>query len=51
MAMTRLDFGAEIPFVTHLDLALERFDGGESAIRYTPKPEHLNRLASPTAEP
>ena len=42
MTMTRLDFGAEIPFVTHLGFALERFEGGESAIRYTPKPEHLN---------
>ena len=40
--MTSLDFGAEIPFVTHLGFALERFEGGDSSIRYMPKPEHLN---------
>ena len=43
--MADLDFGAEIPFVTHLGFALERFEGGESAIRYTPRPEHLNSFA------
>ena len=43
--MAALDFGAEIPFVTHLGFVLERFDGGESAIRYSPKPEHLNSFA------
>ena len=38
-------FGADIPFVSHLGFALERFDGGESAIGYTPRPEHLNSFA------
>jgi uncharacterized protein (TIGR00369 family) len=40
-----MNFGAEIPFVTHLGFALEAFDGGESAIGYTPLPEHLNSFA------
>ena len=37
-----LDFGAPIPFVSHLGFVLEVFDGGESVIAYTPRPEHLN---------
>jgi uncharacterized protein (TIGR00369 family) len=37
-----LSFGTEIPFVTHLGFVLELFEGGESAIGYTPRPEHLN---------
>ena len=40
-----MNFGAEIPFVTHLGFALEAFDGGASAIGYTPLPEHLNSFA------
>ena len=40
-----MNFGAEIPFVTHLGFALEAFDGGESAIGYTPLPEHLNSFS------
>ena len=40
-----ISFGAEIPFVSHLGLELEKFDGGESMIGYTPKPEHLNSFA------
>ena len=40
-----MNFGAEIPFVTHLGFALEAFEGGESAIGYTPLPEHLNSFA------
>ena len=40
-----MNFGADIPFVTHLGFALEQFDGGESAIAYTPQPEHLNSFA------
>ena len=40
-----MNFGAEIPFVTHLGFELEVFDGGESAIGYTPLPEHLNSFA------
>ena len=33
-----IGFGVEIPFVTHLGFALEKFEGGESTIGYTPKP-------------
>ncbi|MGH8858591.1 MAG: PaaI family thioesterase [Polaromonas sp.] len=40
-----MNFGAEIPFVNHLGFALELFEGGESAIGYTPRPEHLNSFA------
>ena len=40
-----MSFGAEIPFVTLLGFELERFEGGESAIGYTPAPEHLNSFA------
>ena len=43
--MTDLSFGTEIPFVSHLGFALELFEGGESAIGYTPLPEHLNSFA------
>lgn len=38
-------FGAEIPFVTHLGFELKLFEGGESAIAYTPQPAHLNSFA------
>ena len=38
-------FGVDIPFVTHLGFELEKFENGESAIGYTPKPEHLNTYA------
>ena len=40
-----LSFGADIPFVELLGFQLEKFDGGESAIGYKPKPEHLNSFA------
>ena len=40
-----MNFGAEIPFVTHLGFTLELFEGGESSIGYTPLPEHLNSFA------
>lgn len=40
-----MNFGAEIPFVNHLGFTLEKFDGGESALGYTPLPEHLNSFA------
>ena len=40
-----MSFGVEIPFVSHLGFELERFEGGESEIGYTPKPEHLNSFA------
>ena len=37
-----LDFGAVIPFVHHLGFTMERFEGGESLLHYTPRPEHCN---------
>jgi uncharacterized protein (TIGR00369 family) len=40
-----IDFGVDIPFVTNLGFELEKFDDGESAITYTPRPEHLNSFA------
>ncbi|MES2946170.1 MAG: PaaI family thioesterase [Pseudomonadota bacterium] len=43
--MSELDFGADIPFVKHLGFVLELFEGGQSKISYTPKPEHLNSFA------
>ena len=39
------DFGVEIPFVSLLGFTLELFEGGESAIVYMPRPEHLNSFA------
>ena len=40
-----IDFGVDIPFVTNLGFKLEKFSGGESAITYTPRPEHLISFA------
>ena len=40
-----IDFGVDIPFVTNLGFELKKFDNGESAITYTPRPEHLNSFA------
>lgn len=40
-----MSFGADIPFVNHLGFTLERFEGGESAIGFAPRPEHLNSFA------
>ena len=40
-----LSFGADIPFVNHLGFVLELFDEGQSALGYTPRPEHLNSFA------
>jgi len=37
-----LSFGAEIPLVQHLGFQLGLYEGGLSALSYTPKPEHLN---------
>ena len=37
-----LCFGVAIPFVEHLGFTLERFENGESELRYTAQPEHLN---------
>jgi uncharacterized protein (TIGR00369 family) len=40
-----LSFGVSIPFVEHLGFSLERFEGGESELRFTPRVEHLNSFA------
>jgi uncharacterized protein (TIGR00369 family) len=40
-----LKFGAEIPFVQHLGFELHLFEEGQSELRYTPKPEHLNSFS------
>ena len=37
-----LPFGAAIPFVHHLGFTLEKFEGGQSELRFAPRPEHLN---------
>ena len=37
-----LSFGVLVPFVEHLGFTLEKFEGGESELRYTAAPEHLN---------
>lgn len=37
-----ISFGVAIPFVDHLGFVLQRFEGGESHIDYTPRAEHLN---------
>ncbi len=39
---TVLSFGPEIPFVHELGFALQKMEGGESELHYTPRPEHLN---------
>ncbi len=38
-------FGVSIPFVEMLGFELTKFEGGESIILYTPKPEHANSFA------
>jgi uncharacterized protein (TIGR00369 family) len=35
-------FTSRIPFARHLGFRITKFEGGESEIEYTPKPEHLN---------
>jgi uncharacterized protein (TIGR00369 family) len=40
-----LSFGVHVPFIEHLGFTLERFAGGESELRYTAQPEHLNSFA------
>lgn len=40
-----MGFGVDIPFVSLLGFALERFEGGESEIHYSPQPEHLNSFS------
>ena len=40
-----LSFGVSIPFVEHLGFSLERFEGGQSELRFTPRAEHMNSFA------
>ena len=40
-----LEFGVKIPFVDLLGFTLEKFDGGESIMHFTPKPEHCNSFS------
>ncbi len=35
-------FEVHIPFVEHLGFELQRFEGGQATIAFTPRPEHLN---------
>ena len=35
-------YADRIPFARHLGFEVTKFEGGESEIEYTPKPEHLN---------
>ncbi len=35
-------YTSQIPFARHLGFELTKFEGGESEIIYTAKPEHLN---------
>ena len=35
-------FASRIPFARHLGFDITRFEGGESELRYTARPEHLN---------
>ncbi len=37
-----MNFGVEVPFVTHLGFELALFEGGHSELRYEARPEHLN---------
>jgi uncharacterized protein (TIGR00369 family) len=37
-----MQFGVEIPFVSHLGFELELFEKGKSALGYAARPEHLN---------
>ena len=37
-----IDLGVHVPFVEHLGFTVERFEDGESELRYTARPEHLN---------
>ena len=34
--------GVVVPFVEHLGFTIERFEGGESELNYTARPEHMN---------
>lgn len=40
-----IPFGAHIPFVNHLGFTLEKFEGGNSELHYSPQSEHHNSFA------
>jgi uncharacterized protein (TIGR00369 family) len=40
-----LPFGAHIPFVELLGFTLDKFEGGQSVLHFSPRPEHLNSFA------
>jgi len=42
ISLPSTDFGVDIPFVRHLGFVLTVFADGQSEIRFTPQPEHLN---------
>ncbi len=42
---TAVGFGVDIPFVSLLGFELTKFEGGQSEIKYAPKPEHLNSFS------
>jgi uncharacterized protein (TIGR00369 family) len=37
-----MNFGVHIPFVEHIGFELLHFEAGDSTVRYSPRPEHLN---------
>ena len=37
-----MNFGVEIPFVRHLGFELVAMEGGQSQLRFRPRPAHLN---------
>ena len=39
-----LDWGVEVPFITHLGFVLRKYDSGLSEISFEARPEHLNSL-------
>ena len=41
-ALAALPYGVEIPFVKLLGFELALFEGGQSVLTFTPKPDHLN---------
>ena len=40
-----IPFGVHVPFIEHLGFTLERFEDGESELRYSARPEHLNSFS------
>ena len=37
-----IPFGVHVPFVANLGFTLEKFEGGESELHFSPRPEHYN---------